>query len=97
MKVKSLSRVRLLAAPWTAAYQAPPSTGFSSQEYWSGEMIQESVNLKMKYPVEEHREVFLEGRGMKRPAGACGIIFGSKAYRYLEPRWIAERQGCRKP
>ena len=33
MKVKSLSRVRLLATPWTAAYQAPPSMGFSRQEY----------------------------------------------------------------
>ena len=30
------SRVRLLATPWTAAYQAPPSVGFSRQEYWSG-------------------------------------------------------------
>ena len=36
MKVKSLSRVRLLETPWTAAYQAPPSMGFSRQEYWSG-------------------------------------------------------------
>ena len=36
MKVKSLSRVRLLATPWTAAYQAPSSMGFSRQEYWSG-------------------------------------------------------------
>ena len=36
MKVKSLSRVQLLATPWTAAYQAPPSMGFSRQEYWSG-------------------------------------------------------------
>ena len=34
--MKSLSRVRLLAAPWTVAYQAPPSMGFSRQEYWSG-------------------------------------------------------------
>ena len=34
--MKSLSRVRLLATPWTAAYQAPPSMGFSKQEYWSG-------------------------------------------------------------
>ena len=33
MKVKSLSRVQLLATPWTAAYQAPPSMGFSRQEY----------------------------------------------------------------
>ena len=35
-KVKSLSCVRLLATPWTAAHQAPPSMGFSRQEYWSG-------------------------------------------------------------
>ena len=35
VKVKSLSSVRLLATPWTAAYQAPPSMGFSRQEYWS--------------------------------------------------------------
>ena len=36
VKVKSLSRVRLLATPWTAAYQAAPSIEFSRQEYWSG-------------------------------------------------------------
>ena len=36
VKVKSLSCVRFLATPWTAAYQAPPSVGFSRQEYWSG-------------------------------------------------------------
>ena len=35
-KVKSLSRGRLSAIPWTVAYQAPPSAGFSRQEYWSG-------------------------------------------------------------
>ena len=34
--MKLLSRVRLLATPWAAAYQAPPSMGFSRQEYWSG-------------------------------------------------------------
>ena len=36
MKVKSLSHVQLSVTPWTAAYQAPPSLGFSRQEYWSG-------------------------------------------------------------
>ena len=36
MKVKSLSRVRLFATPWTVAYQAPPAMRFSRQEYWSG-------------------------------------------------------------
>ena len=34
--MKSLSRVRLFATPWTVAYQASPSMGFSRQEYWSG-------------------------------------------------------------
>ena len=36
VKVKLLSRVWLLATPWTAAYQAPPPMGFSRQEYWNG-------------------------------------------------------------
>ena len=36
VKVKSLSHIQLLATPWTAAYQAPPSMGFSKQEYCSG-------------------------------------------------------------
>ena len=36
VKVKSFSCVRLLVTPWIAAYQAPPSMGFSRQEYWSG-------------------------------------------------------------
>ena len=35
-EVKSLSPVRLFVTPWTAAYQAPPSMGFSRQEHWSG-------------------------------------------------------------
>ena len=35
-RVKSLSHVRLFAIPWTVAYNAPPSMGFSRQEYWSG-------------------------------------------------------------
>ena len=41
-KVKSLSRVRLLVTPWTAVYQAPPSMGFSRQEYWCQEPARES-------------------------------------------------------
>ena len=36
VKVKLLSRIRLFANPWTVAYQASPSMGFSRQEYWSG-------------------------------------------------------------
>ena len=35
VKVQSLSHIRLLATPWTASHEAPPSMGFSRQEYWS--------------------------------------------------------------
>ena len=44
VKVKSPSRVPLLATPWTAAYQAPPSTEFSRQEYWSGLPLPSPLN-----------------------------------------------------
>ena len=46
VKVKSLSRVRLFATPWTVAYQAPLSMGFSRQEYWIG--------LPLPSPVEDN-------------------------------------------
>src|SRR5574341_375892 len=49
VKVKLLSRVRLLATPWTAAYQAPPSMGFFRQEYWSGVPLP-SLNLIIMKP-----------------------------------------------
>ena len=39
VKVKSLSRVRLLVTPWTTAYQAPPSMGVSRQEYWCRDIM----------------------------------------------------------
>ena len=47
MKVKSLSRVRLFETPGTAAYQAPPSMGFSGQEYQSGLPFLEVQTLKL--------------------------------------------------
>ena len=52
VKVKSLSRVRVLATPWTAAYQAPPSMGLSRQEYWSGVPLPspEKVNNQVQFP-----------------------------------------------
>ena len=45
VKVKSLSRVWLLATPWTADYQAPPPMGFSRQEYWSGVPLPSPRNI----------------------------------------------------
>ena len=44
--MKSLSHVRLFTTPWSAAYQAPPSMGFSRQEYWSGVPLPSSKILK---------------------------------------------------
>ena len=49
VKVKSLSRVRLLATPWTAAYRAPPSMGFSRQEYWSGVPLPSPINALIPF------------------------------------------------
>ena len=55
-EVKSLSRVRLFPTPWTVAYQAPPSTGFSRQEYWSGLPFPSPVVLtKSKHMINWHR------------------------------------------
>ena len=49
VKVKSFSHVRLVASPWTVAYQAPPSMGFSRQEYWSGvPLTSGSINISIK-------------------------------------------------
>ena len=64
VQVKSLSHVRLLATPWTAAHQAPPSMGFSRQEYWSGVplqawLLEESVVLEMRKPQNSIRTCVL--------------------------------------
>ena len=61
MKVKSLSHVQLVATPWTAAYQAPVSMGFSRQEYWSvvplpSPMAESEEELKASVKVKEERE-----------------------------------------
>ena len=49
VKVKSLRRVRLLVTPCTVAHQAPPSMGFSREEYWSGVPLPSSENLWAKH------------------------------------------------
>ena len=49
VKGKSLSRVQLLATPWTVAYQAPPSMGFSRQEYQSGVPLPSPMPLSSAY------------------------------------------------
>ena len=51
VKVKSLIRVQLPATPWTAAYQAPPSMGFSGQQYWSGVPLPSIFGYKKTVPL----------------------------------------------
>ena len=57
VKVKSLSHVRLLATPWTAAHQAPPSMGFSRQEYWSGAPLHSPYNCVHVFRKNQQLEV----------------------------------------
>ena len=71
VKVKSLSRVWPSATPWTAAYQAPPSMGFSRQEYWSGIPLPSPLlwllfrNLTSEYSLG--RRIASKRKGSKMP------------------------------
>ena len=73
MKVKSLSRVRLFETLWTAAYQAPLSTRFSRQEYWSG--------LPLPSPHKAEADVFLELSCLfNDPTDVGNLISGFSAF-----------------
>ena len=72
VKVKSLSLPEFLGTPWTAAYRAPPSMGFSRQEYWSG--------LPLPSPIQHTNEgfIFFNGEILKtstRVHSACFCLF----------------------
>ena len=65
VKVKSLSRVRLLATPWTAAYQAPLPMGFSRQEYRSGVPLPSPISMFNK--VLKYKWTSLVAQMVKNP------------------------------
>ena len=90
MKVKSLSRVRLFATPWTAAYQAPPSMGFSRQEYWSGLPLPSPGGLPLLFPTGNIREVDSISRSGRSPGGRHGNPLQYFAWRIL---WTEEPGG----
>ena len=83
VKVKSLSRVRLLATPWTAARQAPLSMVFSRQEYWSGchrFLWLQSYCNQTGYDVKTN--IYTNGaeqRTQKNPCIYCQRIFNKDA------------------
>ena len=82
VKVKSLSHAWLFVTPWTAAYQAPPSMGFSWQEYWSGlplpslhdEIISTFLRRHTRmlslcpHPSPAHPRLLCEDTGRRRPS-----------------------------
>ena len=69
MNVKSLSHVQLFTTPWTTAYQAPPSRGFSRQEYWSGLPLPSPITLYslLNFGKKENCTIyaFIRGAGRK--------------------------------
>ena len=69
VKVKSFSHVWLAAIPWTAAYQAPPSMGFSRQEYWSGVPLPSPWKALFIY-----NYAYSKMRWSKEATGACIVI-----------------------
>ena len=90
MKVKSFSRVRLFATPWTAAYQAPLSMGFSRQECWSGLPLPSPKHVLLpsnfktfcycyKYYCIEHVELIFTAKfPLKNISTSYGHLFTSK-------------------
>ena len=65
VKVKLLSRLWLLAIPWTAAHQAPPSMGFSRQEYWSGVPLPSPVYENKGRQINTNAKVVLKWNRLK--------------------------------
>ena len=77
VKVKSLSRVRLIAIPWTVAHQAPPSMGLSRQEYWSGLPFPSPGDLPK--PGIEPRSDTLQANALPvEPQGKPSVLIESK-------------------
>ena len=72
VKVKSLNHVRLLATPWTAASQAPPSMGFSRQEYWSGVPLPSPTEPSERGQKSSWRPYSVSPDNMSTMAVRCG-------------------------
>ena len=77
VKVELLSRVPLLATPWTAACQAPPSMGFSRQEYWSGVALP-SPHISVSYFKNHTRDNPSENRSFNKRERTVRTFFRLK-------------------
>ena len=91
MKVKSLSHVQLLVTPWTAAYQAPPSMGFSRQEYWSVLPLASPEKLNPAQ-IKDRDHAFLILK-VKETFPTTQFLEGQKGRGYHQSRWC--QPACR--
>ena len=92
VKVKSLSCVRILATPWTAAYQAPPSMGFSRQNYSSGVPLPSLTCLKIQWEkkINKNDSFYLEVTNSDTPS-YCLIyiaIYNMCIYSSFLKQWV---------
>ena len=75
VKGKSLCHVWLFVTPWTAAYQAPPSMGFSRQEYWSGETpLARDKSSSHSHQNKGHAEMPLLSAEYFATANSCKVL-----------------------
>ena len=84
IKVKSFSCVRLFATPQTVAHQAPPSMGFSRQEYWNGGAIAFSMKRSLVFPILLFSSICLHWSLRKAFLSLLAILWNSAfRWRYL--------------
>ena len=95
MNVKSLSRVRLFVTPWTVAYQAPLSMGFSRQEYWSGVPFPSPVDLPD--PGIEPGSSALQANALPSEPPRLCIVFKIIYFSFLRALMHRVRSRCPPP
>ena len=87
-EVKSLSRVRLFATPWTVAYQAPLPVGFSRQEYWSRLPFPSPGDLQRSQIIfKSSLSLYIDGRQQLSDPTAS-VIPGITGFLSLKVHWI---------
>ena len=102
--MKSLSRILSSATPWTAAYQAPLSMGFSRQEYWSGLPFPfQRMNVKSESEVAQSRLTLSDPIDCSLPGSSIHGIFqatvlewGAIAFSWKQPRCPSADEWIRK-
>ena len=100
VKVKSLSRVRLSATPWTVAHQAPPSMGFYRQEYWSGLPLP-SPNFLTNFKITScYLKMYIMGVGLVislQPWDILLIYFNNQFKKDIAPLLTLATGACSAP